>query len=75
MKNDMSVDEGYRKKGGSPDKGDDAQQEIANLHEEYSIQIYELRGQIEHLQEKVNELELQMKISQSDFDIERKELA
>lgn len=37
MKNDMSVDEGYRKKGGSPDKEDDAQQEIANLHEEYSI--------------------------------------
>ncbi len=74
MKHDMSMDEGYKKsKSGSPDK-EDAQSEIARLHEEYQNEIYEHKGQIEHLQEKVNELELQLKLNQSDFETEKKEL-
>lgn len=48
-----------KRKSLSPSKDDDLQTELERVHEEYSIQIYELKSQLESTTEKLHEMELQ----------------
>lgn len=61
MKAGESIDE--KRKSLSPSKADDLQSELERVHEDYQIQLYELKSQLETATEKLHDYELQQKLS------------